>query len=85
MSKNKKVFKGAFFLGVGAFVSKVLGALYRVPLTNLLGGAGLGLYQLVFPVYALMLDFSGAGVPSAVSSLIARENDRESWCKTIFC
>lgn len=84
MSKNKKVFKGAFFLGVGAFVSKVLGALYRVPLTNLLGGAGLGLYQLVFPVYALMLDFSGAGVPSAVSSLIARENDRESWAKRYF-
>lgn len=78
MSENKKVFKGAFFLGVGAFVSKVLGALYRVPLTNLLGGFGLGLYQIVFPVYALLLDFSGAGVPSAVSSLIARGEDKEN-------
>ena len=79
MYKNgkKDIIHGAFWLGVGAFVSKVLGALYRVPLTNLIGGYGLGLYQMVFPVYSLLLDFSGAGVPSSVSGLIASSQDRE--------
>ena len=67
------------FLGGGAFISKVLGAIYRIPLTNLLGGYGLGLYQMVFPVYSLLLDFSGAGVPSALSSLIAKKEDKESY------
>ena len=57
----------------------MLGAIYRIPLTNLLGGYGLGLYQMVFPVYSLLLDFSGAGVPSALSSLIAKKEDKESY------
>ena len=50
--KNKKntMLKGAFTLSVGAFVSKLLGALYRIPLTNIIGGYGLGLYQMVFPL-----------------------------------
>ena len=74
---KKEILRGAVWLGLGAFLSKVLGAFYRVPLTNLIGGYGLGLYQTVFPVYALLLDFSGAGVPSAVSGLIASSEDKE--------
>ena len=50
MNKNNKILKGAIALGLGAFVTKLLGAIYRIPLTNLLGGLGLGLYQMVFPV-----------------------------------
>ncbi|MBQ3116125.1 MAG: polysaccharide biosynthesis protein [Clostridia bacterium] len=72
---RKKVLGGAFVLGVGAFIAKVLGAVYRIPLTNNLGSYGIGLYQMVFPVYTLLLDFSGAGVPSAISRLIASNSD----------
>lgn len=77
--KVNKLVKGSFFLGAGAFISKLIGALYRVPLTALIGSYGLGLYQLVFPVYTVLLDFSGAGVPSAMSKLIASENHREKY------
>lgn len=71
--------KSAIYLGGGTFFAKLLGAVYRVPLTNIIGGYGLGLYQMVFPVYCLLLDFSGAGVPSALSKLIAGldEKDKE--------
>ena len=65
------ILRGAVSIGAGTFVAKFLGALYRVPLTNLIGSFGLGLYQMVFPVYALLLDFSGAGVPSAISKIIS--------------
>ncbi len=80
MKSKKSFYGGAIFLGLGAFVSKALGALYRIPLTNLLGGKGLGLYQMVFPVYALLLDFSGAGVPGAISRIIASlpQNQKEN-------
>ncbi|MBP5465944.1 MAG: oligosaccharide flippase family protein, partial [Clostridia bacterium] len=61
---GKKLISGALILGGGAFIAKVLGAVYRIPLTKIIGGTGLGLYQMVFPVYALLLDFSGAGVPN---------------------
>lgn len=71
MRKNKKLINGVVALGVGAFISKLLGAIYRVPLTNIIGGLGLGLYQMIFPMYVVLLDFSGAGVPSALSKIIS--------------
>ena len=74
MASVKKLLFGASYLGVGAFVSKLLGALYRIPLTNLIGANGLGLYQMIFPVYTVILDFAGAGAPNAISRLIASEN-----------
>lgn len=74
--ENRKIIKGSLLLAAGAFLSKLIGAVYRIPLTNLLGGEGLGLYQMVFPVYCVLLDFSGAGAPSAISKLIS-ENDRD--------
>ncbi len=69
--KKDNIVRGAVIVGVSTFISKLLGAIYRVPLTNLIGAFGLGLYQMVFPVYALLLDFAGAGVPSAMSKLIS--------------
>ena len=77
---DKRIISGAVWLGLGALAAKTIGALYRIPLTNLLGSYGLGLYQMVFPVYTLLLDFSGAGVPAALSKLISSssEIDRES-------
>ncbi len=63
--------KGAAWIAVGGFVAKLLGALYRVPLTNLLGGRGLGLYQMVYPVYCLLLTVSATGIPSSIAKLTA--------------
>ena len=75
--KGNSIIKSAIFLGGGTFFAKLLGAVYRVPLTNIIGGYGLGLYQMVFPVYCVLLDFSGAGVPSAMSKLIAGLDENE--------
>ena len=79
MVKDKKILGGATALGIGAFVSKLLGAIYRVPLTNLIGGFGLGLYQMVFPVYSVLLDFSGAGLPSALSKIISSNREENKY------
>ena len=72
-SDKNKMLWGSVVLGLGTFAAKLLGAIYRVPLTAILGGTGIGLYQMVFPVYTVLLDFSGAGAPSALSKLIAGE------------
>ena len=73
MRKNAMV-RGVISLMTSTFLVKVIGVVYRIPLTNLLGTAGLGLYQMVFPVYTLLLDFSGAGMPSAISKAISSSN-----------
>ena len=75
--KDDNIVRGAAIVSVGTFISKLLGAIYRVPLTNLIGAFGLGLYQTVFPVYALLLDFAGAGVPSALSKLISSSSEEQ--------
>lgn len=54
-------------------VSKLIGAVYRIPLTNLLGAEGIGVYQLVFPIYALMLTLSSSAIPTAMSRLVSEK------------
>ncbi len=65
---------GALVLSLGGLFAKILGALYRIPLTNIVGSYGMGLYQLVFPPYILFLTVAQAGVPVALSKLIAENN-----------
>ncbi len=83
MRIKNALFSGALWLGIGTFIAKFLGAVYRIPLTNKLGGLGLGLYQMVFPIYALLLDFSGAGLPSALSRIIAMQEDKDTVAKRL--
>ena len=72
-TKNGNTFlTGALILTAGGVLAKVLGAVYRIPLTNLLGSYAIGLYQLVFPLYTLLITVS-MGFCVAVSRTIARE------------
>ena len=72
MKRNiKYLFTGAGMLAVCSVLAKLLGAMYRIPLTNILGGEGMGLYQMVFPLYTLLLTVSSGGLPVAISRLIA--------------
>ncbi len=68
--------KGAAQIALGGFVAKLIGALYRIPLTNILGGRGMGLYQLVYPVYCLLLTVSATGIPSSIAKLTAERVER---------
>lgn len=78
MKKEKSFLSGALVLSLGGLLAKVLGALYRIPLTNILGSYGMGLYQLVFPPYILFLTVAQAGVPVALSKLIAQSNQLDN-------
>lgn len=73
-NKNSGGFvKSIFILSVGGLVAKLLGAFYRIPLTNVVGSYGMGIYQLVFPLFSLLLTISTAGIPVAVSKLVAEK------------
>lgn len=71
--KHKRFIRNMALITAGSFLAKGLGALYRIPLTNLLGGYGTGLYQMAYPFFCVLLTFSSAGIPSAFSRMIARE------------
>ena len=62
---------GALIISAGGFISKILGALYRIPLTNILGGEGMGIYQMVYPLYCILLTVSASGIPAGIARLIS--------------
>lgn len=67
--KNRTFLSNALLLTISAIICKVIGALYKVPLTNILGSEGMGLYQLIFPIYALLITISTGGIPATMSSI----------------
>jgi stage V sporulation protein B len=71
--KQQGFIKGAFILTLAGFASKLMGALYRIPLARLLGGEGMGLYQMAYPIYTMILAVSTAGIPVAISILVAEK------------
>ncbi len=70
-SAGQSFIKGAIIISLGGFISKILGAVYRVPLTNILGGEGMGIYQMVYPLYCILLTVSASGIPTGIARLIS--------------
>lgn len=70
-SKKQSFIKGAIIISLGGFISKLLGAVYRIPLTNILGGTGMGIYQMVYPLYCILLTVSASGIPTGIARLIS--------------
>lgn len=66
----------AAILTVTGFLVKVIGFFYRVFIANAVGSEGLGLYQLVTPIYSLLVLVLSAGVQIAVSRFVAEETSR---------
>lgn len=71
--KGTTFLKGALILTLAGIMVKVLGAANRILLSRMLGGEGIGLYQMSYPIYILFLSIIGAGIPIAVSIMIADE------------
>lgn len=65
--------QGALVLTLAGLFSKILGVLYRIPFARIIGDEGIGLYQMAYPVYTLVLTLSTAGVPVAISLLVAEK------------
>lgn len=69
--KGNKFARGALILLVGGLICKLIGAIYRIPLSNILGPEGIGIYQLVFPIFSLFLILASGGSATALSKLVA--------------
>jgi len=71
---GKKSFVGsAIVLMVAGFVVKILGFVYRIYLSNLIGAEGMGLFQLISPIYSLVILTLTSGISIAVSKMVAEE------------
>lgn len=63
--------RGALILTCTGVVGRLIGFFYRIFLSGLIGAEGLGIYQLIFPVYALCISLCTAGIQIAISRFTA--------------
>lgn len=68
------LYKGAFLLLVANFFVKIIGILYKVPLTNMVGTYCMGFFNQAFEVQQVFLAFSTAGLPVALSKMVSESN-----------
>lgn len=73
MKKNSFV-EGTFIATFAIIIVKVLGALYVIPFYRIIGESGGALYSYAYNVYNLFLNISTAGIPIAISKIIAEYN-----------
>ncbi len=79
MKEEHNFLKGAFILSIAAIVVKILGAIYRIPLSNLIKSEGMGYFQTAYPYYTLLLTVSTAGFPVAIAKLISEKRSEKDY------
>ena len=68
--ENEFLIQGAI-LAAAAVIVKIIGALYRIPLTNIIGDEGNGFLGYAYEIYAMALMLSSFSLPIAVSKLVS--------------
>lgn len=78
--------KGTLVLTIAGFVVKAIGSINWILLSRVLGGEGIGIYQMAFPIYLLALQVSSAGIPIAISIVTAEKLAKQdlAGAKTVF-
>lgn len=72
-TNNSKFLKGTMILTISSIIVKVIGSLNWIILSRVLGGEGIGLYQMGFPIYLMAITVSSAGVPVAISIITSEK------------
>ena len=82
-SAKHPVLTGTAILTCAGILSRLIGFFYRIFLSRTIGAQGLGIYQMIFPVYAFCLSGVTAGIQSALSrccsAALSKGNPRKGW------
>ncbi len=74
---NKKLNTASGFLKQGSILAvasilvRMIGLLYRIPMANIIGSEGNGIYSSAFEIYNILLIISSYGMPMAVSKMVS--------------
>ncbi len=91
MSRNEKrpsFLGGAAVLAAAVAIVKLIGAVYKIPLGNIIGDEGKAHFTVAYNIYNLLLTISTAGLPLAISKLtseahaLGRENEKRKLFRT---
>jgi len=71
--KQQSLIKGAFILMIAGLLNRVLGFILRIILVRIIGDEGLGLFQMVFPIFVTCSIITTLGLPVAISKFVSKE------------
>lgn len=73
--------KGTLILTIAGLLSRFLGFFYKIFLAQALGAEGMGIYQLIFPVFSVCHALTVSGMETAISryTAFARKEEKNSW------
>lgn len=74
-------FKGAVILAVSNILIKVIGAVFKIPLTRIVGDYAMGLYNTAYTYYTILLTIATAGLPIAISKMISESRALENYSR----
>lgn len=73
--KGRSFLREAVILTVASFAVKIIGVVFKIPLTNILGES-IGIFTAAYSIYAMLFMLSTSGLPVAVSKLVAASNEK---------
>ena len=77
--KKQSFLTGAIILMIANAISKILGAVFKIPLTYILNEDGMAVFNIAFEVYIMFLSFIISGFPFAISKLVAEASSRREY------
>ena len=80
--KKHPLILGTVLLTGAGIISRILGFFYRIFLSRTIGASGLGLYQLIFPIFTLCLAVSASGIQTAISRFVAEKEHNKKYFYT---
>ena len=69
--RDKNFLLQGSILAVAGVITKIIGVVYRIPLTNIVGSEGMGYYGVAFSIYTIALMLTSYSLPLAVSKLVS--------------
>lgn len=70
--RSHPVLTGTLLLTIAGLISRIIGFFYRIFLSHTIGAEGVGIYQLIFPLYALTFSLTVSGIQTAISRFTAQ-------------
>ena len=85
MNKKNPIIIGTLILTLTGFLTKIIGFFFRIFLSRSIGAEGMGIYQMVFPLFAFFHSISCAGVEVAISKYVAEEKNKSDKMSVLAC
>ena len=71
--KSQTLLNGALILSLSSIIVKIIGVIYKIPLSNMIGAVGRGYFDSAYSLYVPIYTISMAGLPVAISKMVSQQ------------